>query len=202
MKLIGTYVSPYARRVAAALISRSIDYDHEALNGYVNPVRALELNPVGKVPVLELDDGERLVDSGAILDYINELAGSQRALVPPSGAARRAVLRVAAISMTICEQVTAHYLERQRTRGCVQDGLLERYRLQFTGGLKALGASCSSGGPIRADSLDIGTISAIVAFEYAPRWYPELDPGSIAPALATVAAALADEPAFSRTRPH
>src|SRR5689334_7256023 len=73
MKLIGTYVSPYARRVATALVSRAIPYEHEDLNGYADPIRAREFNPVGKVPVLELDDGERLIDSGAILDHINEL---------------------------------------------------------------------------------------------------------------------------------
>jgi glutathione S-transferase len=48
MKLVGTYVSPYARRVAAALVSRAVPYEHEDLNGYANPARARELNPVGK----------------------------------------------------------------------------------------------------------------------------------------------------------
>ncbi|MGH8174965.1 MAG: glutathione S-transferase N-terminal domain-containing protein [Steroidobacter sp.] len=201
MKLIGTYVSPYARRVAAALISRAIPYEHEDLNGYANPVRARELNPVGKVPVLVLDDGERLIDSGVILDHLNELVGSERALVPPAGAARRAALRLSAISMTICEQVTAHYLERQRPPDCAQPQLLERYLLQIIGGLKALDEACVSNGPIRNNALDISAISAVIAFEYAPRWYPELDTRSIAPALATKVAALADEPAFARTRP-
>jgi hypothetical protein len=49
--------------------------------------------------------------------------------------------------------------------------------------------------------MDIATICAVVAFEYIPRWYPELDRASVAPALASVAVALADEPAFARTRP-
>ena len=107
MKLIGTYVSPYARRVATALVSRAIPYEHEGLNGYADPIRAREFNPVGKVPVLELDDGERLIDSGAILDHINELVGPERALIPESGAARRSALRLSAISATVCEQTTA-----------------------------------------------------------------------------------------------
>jgi glutathione S-transferase len=199
MKLVGTYVSPYVRRVAAALISRGIAYDQEDLNGYANPGRARELNPVGKVPVL--DDGERLVDSAAILDHLNELAGPARPLVPPSGPARRAALRLAAISTTICEQVTARYFERQRPPDCVQSELLERYHLQIVGGLAALDAASGSDGPITIGRLDIATISAVVALEYAPRWYPELDPVSVAPALARVAAGLAHEPAFARTRP-
>lgn len=129
MKLIGTYVSPYARRVAAALIACNIPYEHEDLNGYAQPVRARELNPVGKVPVLILDDGERLIDSSAILDHLSELTGSAHVLVPRSGPARRTALQLAVIATTICEQVTARYFEQQRPSGCSAPELLERYRL-------------------------------------------------------------------------
>lgn len=201
MRLIGTYVSPYARRVAAALVSRDIDYEHEDLNGYANPTRARELNPVGKVPVLVLDDGDRLIDSAAILDHLNELVAAHRALIPPSGVARRIALRLASIAMTVCEQVTAQHLEKRRPAGCSLAELLERYRLQVIGGFKALDDACDPNGPIGAHSLDISTISAVVAFEYALRWYPDLDPAAQAPALAAVTSALTDEPAFARTRP-
>jgi len=201
MKLIGTYVSPYARRVATALVSRAIPYEHEDLNGYADPIRAREFNPVGKVPVLELDDGERLIDSGAILDHINELVGPERALIPESGAARRSALRLSAISATVCEQTTARYFEQQRDSGSARSELLERYRQQIVGGLKALDAASQPNGPIGTMSIDIATISAVVAFEYVQRWYPDLDRAAIAPALASVSAALADEPAFARTRP-
>jgi len=201
MKLIGTYVSPYARRVAAALVSRAIPYEHEDLNGYANPLRARELNPVGKVPVLELDDGERLIDSAAILDYLDELVGSARALIPRSGSARRTALRLSAVSTTVCEQVTAHYLEQQRPSGCTQAALLERYRLQIIGGLKALDEASSPNGAIRVDRLDIATISAVIAFEYAQRWFRGFDPVPIAPALAQVAEMRRDEAAFAQTRP-
>jgi len=201
MKLIGTYVSPYARRVAAALVSRAIPYEHEDLNGYANPARARDLNPVGKVPVLVLDDGERLIDSSAILDFINELVGPKRALIPASGAARRAALRLSAISTTVCEQITARHFEKQRQCGSPQPELLERYGQQIIGGLKALDVASQSNGPIGTKPMDIATISAVVALEYTPRWYPELDRAAIAPALASVAATLADEPAFARTRP-
>ncbi len=151
MKLVGTYISPYARRVAAALISRAIAYEHEDLNGYANPARARELNPVGKVPVLVLDNGERLIDSAAILDYIDELVGPERALIPRSGAARRTALRLSAISTTICEQITAHHFERQRPGGSAQADLIERYRQQAMGGLRALDAA-SAGWPDRREA--------------------------------------------------
>jgi glutathione S-transferase len=201
MKLFGTYLSPFTRRVAVALISRAIPYDHDDLNGYADPARARALNPVGKVPVLVLDDGEHLIDSTAILDYLDERVGRDRALVPRSGPERRIALRLAVIATTIYEQSTARYFEERRPRGCAQPDLLERYRLQALGGLTALDAACGVEGPIGGRSLGIATISAVVAFDYARMMHPDLDLAEIAPALTAVAAALADEPAFARTRP-
>jgi glutathione S-transferase len=200
MKLFGTYFSPFTRRVAVALASRSIPYEHDDLNGYVDPARARTLNPVGKVPVLVLDDGEHLIDSGAILDYLAEILGHD-ALVPRSGPQRRDALRLAAIATTIYEQSTARHFEEQRRGGCAQPELLERYRLQTIGGLKALDAAARPDGPIGGPALGIATISAVVAFDYARMMHPDLDVAAIAPGLAAVAAALADHPAFARTRP-
>ena len=202
MKLFGTYLSPFTRRVAIALVSRAIPYEHDDLNGYADPARARALNPVGKVPVLVLDDGEHLIDSTAILDYLDERVGRDQALVPRSGPERRAVLRLAAIATTIYEQSTARYFEERRPGGCAQPDLLERYRLQTLGGLKALDAASGvEGGPIGGRPLGIATISAVVAFDYARMMHPDLALTEIAPALTAVAAALADDSAFVRTRP-
>src|SRR5215470_6744278 len=159
MKLIGTYLSPFARRVAAALISRGIPYEHDDLNGYLDPVRARQLNPVGKVPVLVLDDGEHLIDSGAILDHIDELAGPDRALAPRNGRDRRAVLRLSAIATAVYEQSSARYFEDRRPSGTALPELIDRYRLQTIGGLEALNAASGRDGPIGPESLNIATIS-------------------------------------------
>ncbi|OUL29479.1 glutathione S-transferase [Nostoc sp. RF31YmG] len=201
MKLIGTYFSPFSRRVAAALIALGIPYEHDDLNGYKDPERARQLNPVGKVPVLVLDSGEHLIDSAVILDYLDELVGTQRSLVPTAGEARRAMLQLAAISTTIYEQTTARDFEARRTQDCIQPNLIERYRLQTIGGLQALDAASSLQGLIRKAPLNLATISAVVAFEYAQMLHPELDAAAIAPSLARVVLHLGNEPAFQQTRP-
>ena len=201
MKLIGTYLSPFSRRVAVALISRNVPYTHEDLNGYADPDTARTLNPVGKVPVLVLDDGESLIDSGAILDHLNEVIGPTQALIPPSGARRRAVLRAAAIAVTIYEQSSARYFEERRPNGHALPELIERYRLQTIGGLRALEDASIPGGPISVRDLNLATISALVALDYARITQPDLDPARYAPALKAIAAELAGAPAFADTRP-
>ena len=201
MKLFGTYFSPFTRRVAVALTSRAIPYEHDDLNGYADPARARALNPVGKVPVLVLDDGEHLLDSTAILDHLAERVGPEQALVPRSGRERRVALRLAAIATTIYEQSTARSFEERRPGGCARPELVERYRLQTVGGLKALDAASGPEGPIGGTPLDIATISAVVALDYARMMHPDLDVAEIAPALTAVATALADDPAFAHTSP-
>jgi glutathione S-transferase len=201
MKLFGTYLSPFTRRVAAALISRGIPYEHDDLNGYLDSSKALALNPVGKVPVLVLEDGEHLIDSAAILDHINELVGPDRALVPREGADRRVALRLSAIAATIYEQSSARYFEERRPNCDALPELLARYRLQTTGGLRTLDAASGPNGPVGTLPLTIATISAVVAFDYARMMHPDLDVTRLAPALAAVTTALADEAAFAHTRP-
>jgi glutathione S-transferase len=141
-----------------------------------------------------------LIDSTAILDYLNELAGPRHALVPCAGPARRSVLRLSVISTTLCEVATARHFEQRRPGSDAQPELLERYRLQIIGGLKALDGASSPTGPLGLMPLDVATISAVVTVEYLARWYPELDVAGFAPALAAVARTLADNEAIARTR--
>jgi glutathione S-transferase len=201
MKLIGTYLSPFTRRVAVTLISRNIGYTHEELNGYTDPEKARALNPVGKVPVLVLEDGESLIDSAAILDHLNEAFEPQQKLIPASGVARRAVLRASAIATTLYEQSSARYFEERRPSGKVLPELIERYRQQTLGGLRALDEASRFAGPLSVKDLNLATISAVVAVDYVRITQPDLDPGRIAPALNAIVTELADQPAFSRTRP-
>jgi len=201
VKLVGTYLSPFSRRVAASLISRGISYTHEDVNGYLSPEKARALNPVGKVPVLILDDGEAIIDSGAILDHLNEVCRPEQALIPPSGRARRAVLRASAIATTIYEQSTARYFEERRPGGGVLAELIERYRQQTIGGLKALEEASRPAGPIAAGHLNLATISAVVAVDYVRITHADLDPARLAPALSSIVSDLAEKPPFARTRP-
>jgi len=201
MLLVGTYLSPFARRVAAALLSRGIQFEHDDLNGYADPVRARTLNPVGKVPVLRLDDGESLIDSAAILDHINESLPPSLALLPQAGAERREVLRLAAIATTIYERSTACYFERQRAPEGQRREVIDAQRPAIIGGLEALDAASASGGPIGRRPLDAATISAVVAREYVGITMPDIPIALVAPALTAVSAELFNEDAFAKTRP-
>jgi glutathione S-transferase len=104
MILIGMFDSPFVRRVAISMNLYGMPFEHR--NWSVGPDFELirQYNPLGRVPTLVLPDGEALVESSAILDYLDERAGPERALLPPSGRDRRAALRLMSIAVGAAEK--------------------------------------------------------------------------------------------------
>src|SRR5450631_2832389 len=93
------YDSPYVRRVAISMKLCGIAFEHADWSVGADFERIRRHNPLVRVPTLVLDDGEVLLDSVALLDYLDELVGPQRALLPRVGRERRTALKLMAISM-------------------------------------------------------------------------------------------------------
>jgi glutathione S-transferase len=98
MILVGQYDSPYTRRVAISLIVLGIPYEHDTRSVFGDFDSMRRTNPLGRIPSLVLDDGEVLIDSAAILDWIDETVGPGRALLPGGGEGRREALRRIALA--------------------------------------------------------------------------------------------------------
>jgi glutathione S-transferase len=98
MILVGQYDSPYARRVAISLMVLGIPYEHDTRSVFGDFDSMRKTNPLGRIPSLVLDDGTVLIDSAAILDFLDESVGPGRALLPPSGPARREALQRIALA--------------------------------------------------------------------------------------------------------
>jgi glutathione S-transferase len=113
MLLIGRYASPFVRRVAVTLQHYDIAYEHHSVMpfGADKPVLA-KLNPIARVPILQISDDEYLWDSPAILDYLDQMVGSERALVPAQGEARRQVNRLLATALGANEKLVTALYER------------------------------------------------------------------------------------------
>jgi glutathione S-transferase len=90
--------SPFVRkvRIAAALLGFDSEITLERADT-TDPNDSLrKTNPLGKIPVLIIDDGTVLYDSRVILDYLDERAGGGK-IVPRQGAKRLAALRLQAL---------------------------------------------------------------------------------------------------------
>jgi glutathione S-transferase len=104
MKLIGMLDSPYVRRVAISMKLLGFDFEHLNWSVGADFERIREYSPLGRVPALVLDDGDVLPDSAPILDYLDELAGPERALVPRAGRERREALRLISLAVGAAEK--------------------------------------------------------------------------------------------------
>src|ERR1700709_94012 len=91
MKLSFSPASPFARKVRIAAIELGLIDKIEFTSAPLVPGQPNDeyslINPVKKLPALILDNGEVIVDSYVIVEYLDELAGGGK-LVPASGATR------------------------------------------------------------------------------------------------------------------
>ncbi|KAA0073824.1 glutathione S-transferase family protein [Tardiphaga sp. P9-11] len=92
MKLTFSPGSPFARKVRIAAIELGLIDKIELVAASVAPTQKNEayshdISPVRKLPALILDDGNVIVDSYVITEYLDELAGGNK-LIPASGPAR------------------------------------------------------------------------------------------------------------------
>lgn len=116
MKLTFSPSSPFARKVRIAAIELGLIDKIEFVPTTVAPTQPNEqyshdISPLRKLPALILDNGNVIVDSYVIVEYLDELAGGK--LIPASGAARwqvkseHAMLQGMTDAMVLCRYENA-----------------------------------------------------------------------------------------------
>ncbi|WP_315713787.1 MULTISPECIES: glutathione S-transferase family protein [unclassified Bradyrhizobium] len=112
MFLIGQYDSPFVRRTAIALKLYGVPFEHKPWSTFGDADKIAPYNPLLRVPVLVLDDGEALIDSAAILDHLDEAIGPERAMLARSGALRRQQLHTIALATGLGDKAVSLIYER------------------------------------------------------------------------------------------
>jgi glutathione S-transferase len=139
--LVGQYDSPFVRRVAVSLRLLGFAYEHDTRSVFGDFESMRRTNPLGRIPSLILDDGEVLIDSAAILDWLDETVGVERALIPRSGPERRRALRLIALAAGAIDKAGASAYERIiRPAARRWPEWIARCRTQAEGAVAALAA--------------------------------------------------------------
>ena len=117
MFLIGQYDSPFVRRVAIAMRLYGIAFEHRPWSTFGDADKIAPYNPLRRVPTLVLDSGEALIESTAILDYLDELAREAdkvagEAMLPSRGPERRRQLRICALATGLGDKAVSLVYER------------------------------------------------------------------------------------------
>ncbi|XUY27702.1 glutathione S-transferase [Agrobacterium sp. rho-8.1] len=140
MELLYSPASPYSAKVRMA--ARHLDLDVKAIRVDTNaePASLMENNPLGKIPVLLLDDGGSVYDSVAIMHYLDRLSG--HALYPKKDQKRTE----AEILEALCDGITdcllaIVYERRSRPEDKVHQPWIDKQWSKVVRGLDYLNAN-------------------------------------------------------------
>src|ERR1700681_5098847 len=116
MKLLASHTSPYARKVRIAIAEKKIECELVEESPWAAGTSVPNYNPLGKVPVLVLDDGTALYDSRVIVEHLDAVSPVGR-LMPDRPRDRVGVRRWEALADGVLDAAILARLERQRPPG-------------------------------------------------------------------------------------
>lgn len=198
MKLHGSLTSPYVRKARVLLEEKRIAHEFVVADPWAADTYMPTLNPLGKVPVLVLDDGAALFDSPLICEYLDGLEAPN--LIPSSGAARLGVLRWQALADGIMDAASTRVLEYRRPATQQSPETIARQEDKIGRALAYAERAHGGSRYLVEDRITLADIALGVAldyidFRYAHPWRARH------PQLSTWLAGIGARPAFAATAP-
>ena len=193
-------MSPYVRKVRIALAEKKIEYHMVDASPWDpgNPVHAW--SPLGKVPVLVLDDGTCLFDSRVIVEYIDTVSPVSR-LIPEPNRQRIEVKRWEALADGICDAMITIVQESRRPARQQSKAWIERQQQKLGAGVAELARELEEKAWCDGESYTLADIATGCALGYLDLRNPDLDWRREYPNLAKLAEKLAKRPSFQETLP-
>ena len=164
MRLLYTPLSPFARKVRVLALEKGLA-ERFALEIYA-PFQDESLraqNPLNKVPVLVLEDGERIFDSGVIVDFVDGL--SEPRLIPAAQPARHRALTLEAAADGMGDAAVLVVRERMRPQGEHRQDLFDRQLKAVHAALDLFEAALGDG-RLSAGRFEIGEIAVAAQLAY------------------------------------
>jgi len=193
MELIGYLDSPFVRRVAITMQFLEIPYQHRELSIFRNFEEFRAINPMVKVPTLVLSDGEVLIDSILIIDYL-ESQIARRSLMPDDKDQYRDALQFIGTALIVMEKrAQLIYETGQRPEEKQHGPWIKRLQQQLTGAidmLESMVAARANNGHkwLQDDEPGQADITAAVAWRFIMHNENGLTDQNDSPALAALSA--------------
>jgi glutathione S-transferase len=200
LKLIATLTSPYARKVRIALAEKKFEYALVEDSPWVAGNAVADVNPLGKIPVLLLDDGTRLFDSRVIVEYLDTVSPVSR-LIPEPSRQRIAVKRWEALADGICDAAAAVFLERKRPLRQQSKDWITRQRAKMDRSVIEMAEELGERAWCNGEAYSLADIATGCALGYLDLRFPEIDWRGAHPNLVALADKLGGRPSFADTVP-
>ena len=199
MKLVGSYTSPFVRKLSILLLEKGITFEFINELPYNADNGVAQFNPLGKVPVLVTEEGESWFDSPIIAEYI-ELMNVAPAMLPRDPLESLRVRKIEALADGIMDAGLVSVREQARPAAQQSEDELLRQREKINRSLDVLEGYLVDG-TLKTDTVNLATIAIACAVGYlnfrrvAPGWCVDR------PHLVKLVENLFSRESFARTEP-
>ena len=199
MKLVGSYTSPFVRKLSILLLEKGITFEFINELPYNADNGVAQFNPLGKVPVLVTEVGECWFDSPIIAEYI-ELMNVAPAMLPRDPLESLRVRKIEALADGIMDAGLVSVREQARPAAQQSEDELLRQREKINRSLDVLEGYLVDG-TLKTDTVNLATIAIACAVGYlnfrrvAPGWCVDR------PHLVKLVENLFSRESFARTEP-
>ena len=200
MKLLYSLTSPYARkvRIVAAEKRIAVDLVEVVLADPDCPVQ--QYNPLGKIPVLVLDDGDSLYDSSVIVDYLDQRTPISH-LIPQETKPKFQVKRWESLSDGVCDAAVAVMLENRRPEKLRDPAWIVKQMTKVGRGLQLLNDDLADSEFCVADRFSLADIALGCLLGYLNLRFADLDIAKNYPSLNRHYHAMMTRVSFQETAP-
>ena len=202
MKLLGSPGSPYARKARIAMLEKKIACEFVADRPSNPESQVPKYNPLGKVPVLVLDDGKAIYDSSVIVEYFDHIGGgSGPRLIPADFTARIAVRLWEALGDGIVDAIVALTHDSRYSQTCDAHAAWYQKQLRkIDNGLATLEHDIGANEFCFGNAFGLADICAGMALGYLDRAYSSYDWRGKYPGLKRYTEKLFSRASFQQTQ--
>ncbi len=201
LRLVASLTSPYVRKVRIVMAEKRIDCQLEMEDVWAADSKIQEVNPLGKVPCLIMEDGGAVFDSRVIVEYLDTMTPVAK-LIPSSGRERAEVRTWEALGDGVIDAAVLIRLElTQRPREQQSPKWLDRQYGKIDAALKAMGQGLGDKPWCNGQAYSLADIAIGCALGYLDFRFQQLNWRAEHPNLAELYAKLAARPSFVETAP-
>lgn len=200
MKLIGSNSSPYTRKVRVVLAEKKIEVDFVIDSPWLAESLVPGINPLGKIPVLVLDDETPLFDSRVIVEYIDNVTPNNK-LFPAPNRERAEVKRWEALADGLCDAAVAALLESRRPKSQKSNDWIARQHEKITRSLAFMAAELGEKSFCMGTHFSMADVAVGTALGYLSFRFPDIAWQETHANLEKLNAKLLLRPSFADTLP-
>ncbi len=201
MKLLTSLTSPYGRKIRVVLAEKHIECERIVIQAGDPSGNVPHYNPLGKVPVLILDDGLALYDSPVIAEHLDEISPVGKLIPQEHRQAIRVKLKEA-LADGITDAAVLVVMERRRAPELQSQDWINRQMQKIEHGLTALSTELGEQKWLLANRYSLADIAVGCMLGFLDFRLPDIDWRTAHPNLAAFLQRLESEkPAFAETAP-